>query len=315
MMRALALTLALALPLATAAQEAVLEDDAALAAVEACRARLDPAVDIGIERIARRCPQLLPALERAPWRELLPRDLRARREDVTAGSLRALAQLVRQAAREDAWREPPARADLDPILAELDTAERSGTNWQRFKRWLAAKFEVRRTNDTGWLDELLADLRTSEGLARALTWLGYALVLALVGYVVWAELRAAGLLGGTRRAAARSAADAARWGARVTLADVAAAPLIERPGLMLRLLGDALTRAHLLPGADGLSASAIAQRAQLRAAADREVLANLAATADEVRYAERVPPQEALASTTNAARDLLTRIERARGAG
>ncbi len=41
-------------------------DDAALRAVEACRTRLDTRVDIGIDRLRQRCPELLPALQKAP---------------------------------------------------------------------------------------------------------------------------------------------------------------------------------------------------------------------------------------------------------
>ena len=67
--------------------------------MDACRARLDARVDVGIERIQQRCPELLPALENAPWRDLLPHALRERREEISAESLRALAELVRHARR------------------------------------------------------------------------------------------------------------------------------------------------------------------------------------------------------------------------
>ena len=72
-------------------------DDAALRVVEACRARLDPATDLGLERIQKRCPELLPALASAPWRDLLPQTLRERRDEISAESLRVLAELVRKA--------------------------------------------------------------------------------------------------------------------------------------------------------------------------------------------------------------------------
>ena len=38
-------------------------EDGALTAIDACRARLDPRTDVGIERVQRRCPELLPALD------------------------------------------------------------------------------------------------------------------------------------------------------------------------------------------------------------------------------------------------------------
>jgi len=281
-------------------------DDAALRAVEACRARLDPRVDIGVERLQRRCPELLPALEKSPWRDLLPQSLRERREEISAESLRALAELLRHATDEAPDRAAPRREILVPVLAELGEQGKQGaTRWERFKRWLKQKFEDRKDDDeAGWLEKWSRQFHTSEGISRALTYVGYALVVALVMFVIWGELRAAGVLGGSRRAA-RRAGPAAEWRRRLMLADVNAAPLADRPGMLLRLLGEALTRAHRLPAADGLTAHAIARRAQLDTADERAELERLAATADEVRYADRRPAEEALEGTVGAAKVLL----------
>jgi len=287
-------------------------DDAALRAVEACRARLDPRVDIGIERVQRRCPELLPALDSSPWREMLPRTLRERREEISAESLRALAELLRHANETRPARAAPRQDVLAPVLAALGEQGRQGvTRWERFKRWLKQKFEDRKDEDeAGWLEKWSRQFRTSEGVSRALTYLGYALVIALALFVVWGELRAAGLLGGFRRAA-RRANPAAEWRRRLMLADVNAAPLADRPGMLLRLLGEALTRAHRLPAADGLTARAIARRAELDSPADRTELDRVAATADEVRYADRRLADETLEETVGAAKVLLDKFARA----
>ncbi len=88
-------------------------------------------------------------------------------------------------------------------------------------------------------------MHTSEGVARAITYVGYALVVGLVLLVIWAELRAAGLLGGATRVSERKKS-AAEWRRRLMLTDVLAAPLADRPGMMLRLLGEgAVTGAAL----------------------------------------------------------------------
>ena len=128
-------------------------------------------------------------------------------------------------------------------------------------------------------------------------------------FVIVSELRAAGLMGGTRRAS-RRANPAAEWRRRLVLADVAKAPLAERPGMLLRLLGEALTRSQRLPAADALTATAIAQRARLDSADDREELRLVAATAEVVRYGDTPPPDEAIEGTVATARSLLDRLAR-----
>ncbi|MEO8064728.1 MAG: DUF4129 domain-containing protein [Pseudomonadota bacterium] len=287
-------------------------DDAALRAIDTCRARLDQSFDVGIERVQRRCPELLPALDNSPWRELLPHTLRERREEISAESLRVMAELLRQANSESPARAAPRQDLLAPVLAELGEQGRAGvTRWERFKRWLKQKFENRKDDDeAGWLEKWSRQFHTSEGVARALTYSGYAILAALVLFVIWGELRAAGLLGGIRRAA-RRANPAAEWRRRLMLADVNAAPLAERPGMLLRLLGEALTRSRRLPAAEGLTARAIARRAELDSPDERAELERVASTADEVRYADRKLADEVLEGAVAAAKSLLEKFARA----
>jgi len=285
-------------------------DDAALRVVDACRARLDPRTDVGMARIAKRCPELMSALATAPWRDLLPHSMVERREEISAESLRALAELVRHANDAAPPRVAPQRDSLVPVLAELGDKGRQGaTRWERFKRWLKHKLASRKDGELGWLDEWSRQFHTSEGVARAITYVGYVLVGVLVLFVIWTELRAAGLLGGRPRNAARSG-PAAEWRRRLLLADVLAAPLPDRPGMLLRLLGEALTRAHRLPAADGLTAAAIARRADLESGADRDELGRVAIAADEVRYAGRALPDAELEATVTTARSLLAKFAR-----
>ena len=286
-------------------------DDAALRTVESCRARLDARVDIGIERIQKRCPELLPALASAPWRDLLPLSMRERREEITAESLRALAELVRQSRDGAARRDAPTRDRLEPVLANLDDkGEQAVTRWERFKRWLKDKLENRKDDDdAGWLDKFARQFKTSEGVAQFITYTGYALVGVLVALVIWSEVRAAGFFGGVRRVSARQN-PAAEWRRRLLLADVAKAPLAERPGMLLRLLGEALTRAQRLPAAEGLTASAIAGRARLDSADERDALRAVGATAEAVRFAAASPPDADIEGTVVTAKALLENFAR-----
>jgi len=306
MKRALTTT---ALLLAGLISNAHAADDAALRAIEACRARLDARVDIGIERVRRRCPDLLPALEAASWHGLLPATLGQRREDITAESLRALADLVRHSTDPGAGSVAPDREALAPVLAALgEKGQQGATRWERFTRWLKEKYAERDKNDeAGWLEKLARQFRTSEGVMQAITYLGYGLVLALVLFVIWAELRAAGLLGGKRRAQRRSGPQA-EWRRRLMLTDVLAAPLAERPGMLLRLLGEALSRAQRLPPAEGLTAAALVKQARLDAEQQRTALARVAGTAEQVRYAAQAPGDEALSEAVSSAQKLLAEI-------
>ena len=289
-------------------------DDAALRAVESCRARLDARVDIGIERIQKRCPDLMPALASAPWRNLLPSSMRERREEITAESLRALAELVRQSRDGASSRDAPTRDRLEPVLANLDDqGEQAVTRWERFKRWLKDKLENREDeDDAGWLDKFARQFKTSEGVAQFITYTGYALVGVLVALVIWSEVRAAGFFGGVRRISARQN-PAAEWRRRLLLADVANAPLAERPGMLLRLLGEALTRAQRLPAAEGLTASAIARRARLDSPDEREALRAVGATAEAVRFAAASPPDADIEGTVVTAKALLENFARQGG--
>jgi hypothetical protein len=281
-------------------------DDPALRIVEACRAKLDARSDLGVERVQRRCPELLPALDRAAWRDLLPKTLR--QEDISADSLGALSQLIRQS---QSTSSPAVSLDGEQLARSLaalgEQGQEGATRWERLKRWIKARFETRKSGDEpDWLTKLANRIRTSEGVIDLVTYLGYAAVALLVIYVIVAELRAAGVLGGLRRAAARRN-PAAEWRRRLMLADVAAAPLAERPGMLLRLLGEALTRLHRLPAADGLTAAAIVRRARIEEE-ERAELARVARIADAARYAPARPDEAALQETVDVAKSLLARF-------
>lgn len=299
--------LALALPLCAAAA-----DDPALAALDACRAKLNPRTDVGLERIERRCPDLMRTLEKAPWYGLVPPDLRARRDELSAEGLRALGELVRGANRELAERQAPDVEALAPVLAELGEQGKQGaTRWERFKRWLQRGFERREKRDDrdSWLQRMGRQFETSEGVARFITYTGYVLLGALVLLVIFSELRAAGFLGGRRREGSITTVSLGKR-RRLRLEDVAQAPLAERPGLLLRLLGDALTRADRLPAAQGLTASVIARTARLDDPADRASLEAVAMAAESVRYGARPPSDDSLERAANSATALLSRLSR-----
>ena len=190
-----------------------------------------------------------------------------RRDEISAEGLRELAALVR-GANVDTLRAAPDTSKLAPALAALgEQGQQGATRWERFKRWLQDTLDQREeeADEKSLLGDLGKKFETSEGVAEVISYAGYALVFLLVSFVVWSELRAAGLFGRVRREAR---ADATAWQRRLQLTDVLAAPLTERPGLLLKLLGEALTRSHRLPAADGLTAAALVRQARLDSEAD-----------------------------------------------
>src|ERR1700757_2931061 len=67
--------------------------------IDGCLGRLDPELDIGYDRIAARCPELVKQLEQGDWAPWLPRGWKDPGNDLSAGSLREFRDLV---IREDA---------------------------------------------------------------------------------------------------------------------------------------------------------------------------------------------------------------------
>src|SRR3954465_389310 len=133
----LALLLIAAFAGARDATAANASDADAVAVVGACIARLDPQIDVGYERIARRCPDLAPTLERSGWAAWLPQGWKESRNDLSAGSLKELQALVTRELASQPTTSAPRVQRLEEILADLGATgqERSGA-WTRFKKWL-----------------------------------------------------------------------------------------------------------------------------------------------------------------------------------
>ena len=260
-----------------------------LVAIDACIPRLDTQLDIGFERIAARCPDLAPALEQGGWAEWLPKGWKEPGNDLSAGSL---AELRATAQRELATR-PSARTlhveRLSGILMDLGATgqQRSGV-WVRFKQWLRSLFQ-RRDEETnpGWFGRMLERVGVSDAAIQLITYITLGGVIALAGFIVFNELRAAGVLARGRARRAGEADDgAANVRARPTLHDVERAALIERPRLLLEMIAAKLTDLRRLPPASAFTVRELTRAAQLREEPDRSRLAELALTAERARFGE-----------------------------
>src|SRR5262245_43521619 len=163
-MRALVLAALLILAAPGAARAAVAPD--ALAAIDACIARLDVQLDVGYERIARRCPDLASALEQSGWAAWLPQGWKESRNDLSAGSLQELRALVSRELATRAAAHTPSVERLKEILADMGSTgqQRSGV-WTRFKKWVRSLFErAGRQDDEGWLSRLVSRVGVSDAV-------------------------------------------------------------------------------------------------------------------------------------------------------
>lgn len=280
----------------------------ALQAIDACLARLDPVADVGYERIAARCPELTRALTSSGWSEWLPASWREPGNDLSAGSLQELRSIVtRELASERAGPQPRVER-LREVLAELDTSRERGGLWERFRNWLRSVFEPSDEPDgPGWFARLIERMGVSQAVIEIVTYICLALVVGLALLIVVNELRFA--RGSRRRRATGSAREPATPVARAALTwkEVERAPLVERPGLALRLVADRLTGAQRLPPAASLTVRELVRTARLDDPDDRRLLLGLSQVCERVRYSPE--PVEA-APLEEAVRDARTLYER-----
>src|SRR6201999_4533713 len=113
----------------------------------ACIRKLNPDIDVGYQRIAARCPDLARHLQESGWSAWLPRDWKRPWNDLSAGGLRQLGELLALQARDTVGSGPSLRQlnthHLPAVLAALagsGAAERNGW-WERTKAWLREAFE------------------------------------------------------------------------------------------------------------------------------------------------------------------------------
>jgi hypothetical protein len=284
----------------------------ALAAIDACTARLDAQLDVGYERIAARCPDLARTLERSGWAAWLPHGWNESRNDLSAGSLLELRAVVeRELATRPAARTPRVER-LNEILADLgDTGrQRSGT-WARFKKWVRSLFERGgQQSDESWLNRMVSRIGISDAAIELITYVALGIVVALAGFIVFNELRVAGLLGRRRAERGRDAeAGALAARPRPTWSEIERAPLLEQPRLLLELIAAKLTDLERLPPAGGFTVRELTRAADLREESDRKRLAELASTAERARYADGGVEPPAVETAVRHGRELLTRLE------
>jgi hypothetical protein len=302
---------ALALLCVLAAAPAAAAHDA-LAALDACIARLDPELDVGYAKIAARCPDLGPALAQSPWAAWLPGGWQQADDGLSADGLRQMRTLiVRESGRAAPAREP-AVSSLAAVLASLAPSPQAQSGWwERFKAWLRAILtpppEAARA---GWLERLLGTLTVPHALAGLVSVAALAALALLVLLIVVSELRAAGVTPAwARRAARAGAVGAARPGERAGWPLIERADPAQRPRLLLELIAARLASLERLPPARALTLRELQRAARLPDPADRARLAALAAACERLSFAAQRPRTADLTAALAGGRELLAALE------
>ena len=256
--------------------------------VDACVARLDPQLDIGYDRIAARCPDLMRRLESGAWAAWMPRGWKEPGNDLSAGSLKEFRALVdrESGARDSTSVEAPDVRSLKPILTAL-AGGRSETGWTRFKSWLRSILERReQPTDGSWFARMVSHVGVSQSVIRLITYTALAGVVAMAGTIVANELRTAGLFSKRRGGERKRREQGTNRAVGLSWSAIEQAPIRERPRLLLDAIVRRLNDRGRLPPAGALTVRELTRAARLPEAEDRSRLAELALAAEWVRYSD-----------------------------
>jgi hypothetical protein len=276
--------------------------------IDACVSRLDPQLDIGYDRIAARCPELVKQLDQGAWSAWLPSGWKQPGNDLSAGGLKEFRELVnREVAARTSSRTPDVRS-LRTILTTLNSKEAKG-RWSRFKSWLRSILEAReQAPDESWFSRMVSHVGLSQSLRQVVVYAALGTVIVLAAVIIFNELRNAGLL--SRRRAARDGRTSERLPATATTwSDVERSPLLDKPRRVLELVLGRLGERGYLPPAGALTVRELTQSAQLPEQEDRARLLELATAAERVRYSAGEVEAALLERSVVRGRELLDRLD------
>jgi hypothetical protein len=283
----------------------------AVSAIDACIRELDPALDVGYQRIAARCPDLAPSLAASSAAASLPAGWNQSGNQLSADGLAELRTLLTRGLTSAVPLHPLRLERVGPLLAQLARdGPAHGGWWTRFKSWLRGLFTPRPEPqaDRGWLRWLFGEEGLSQGVLQGIVWAALAVVIALAGAIIVNELRVAGVLRPLRLRPASGSRVGAVTMANATSQDVERAAPLQQPRLLLELIAARLAEQERLPPARALTVQELARAARLPDAADRARLQALGAACERVRFSDREIPPQALAGALAQGRELLAAL-------
>lgn len=237
----------------------------------------------GLTQLAITCPELRGVLDDAAVAEQLPENW-----ETTLGpaGLRDISSLLERYRGQP--RSGAAHPDSVHAIAQALRVQPPPRGWwQRLGEWLRNLLARQRSGDPGLLDKFLNGI--IDGLTprrrQALLYGSLALVLLLVGFIVWRELRASGM---GRRTAKRASPDGmdvpmGRSG-DLALGALDSAARSDQPSLLLRLLVQALRRTGRLAGERTLTHRELIHQAGFEHADQQQRFAGVSLCAEQQLY-------------------------------
>ena len=252
------------------------------------------------------CPELYSAIDRSAFAVMLPADWGERATRRKLQRLRAL--MLAEAARPAGRLDP---AGVPGILREIETAQavQELSLWQKFKAWLEKI--LRRNADekkSSWFSDWLKAHRPSE---EVMTRIGYGLLILLVAgafWIVYSELRAAGMLGRRSRQRKSARVDALARSAAPPVKSLANAGDEDQPALLITLLLEQMRRLGRIQDRLSMTHRELASAAHFDSPDDRETFSSLVSVAEKLRYAAIAPARVQLRQSIESAKLLLSRL-------
>jgi hypothetical protein len=279
-------------------------------AIDNCVKRLDPHTDVGYERIAARCPDLTRQLEASSWSAWLPKEWKTPNNDLSADSLKDLRQLVGRELATRTTSRTPSIVPLHAILAELGPMESPSTGvWSRFNRWLREALERGGPSDThDWWDRMTGRISLSQAFIDAMGYTCLAAVVLMALGLIINELRVAGVFGARRHRVLEGADDRPHKDTTSRWIAIQNAPAADRPRLLLEWIAARLVELKRLPPAGGFTVRELLQSAHFARNEDQLLLADVALTAERVRFSGDQIPLTSLEAVVERGRTLLERL-------
>jgi len=276
-------------------------------ALRACVGKLKPAAR-GLEALAAQCPDLKGALAELGY----PQTLSPGWEDrLTPGQLEDLAALASRyrGGRPSAGPDVGAVRSIVAGLANERVSPKSW--WEVIKDWVRSLFAGHDEHRLSWIEQWVNKLSSAASVLAVVT---YALVaLVIVGSFVYIiiELRSSGAFGRAARGSmgAKTAAVARFANDALAEQDLARAPILDQPALLLALLVRSLKRGGRLSAERHLTHRELARAAALDDAGQHDRLGRLTRVAEEVLYGARPPAVELVHSALEDGRELLRQLE------